>query len=220
MHFIDLSQTIEQGMTVFSPTAPQPVISTWQSHSQAATSGKYQDCTCEISEVRFITSLGTYIDSPYHFYPQKTSIEGLLMEQLILPGIVVDCTYVTKHQPIEPEVLAGRDITNKAVLFHTGWSRFWGQAAYYDFPYLSEATAHALRDRGAKLAGVDFLVIDDPTNPYRPVHVTLLGNDILIVENLTNLAALPSSGFTFHAVPVKIKGVAAFPVRAYAVVEE
>jgi arylformamidase len=49
--------------------------------------------------------------------------------------------------------------------------------------------------------------------------MTLLGNDILIVENLTNLAALPSSGFTFHAVPVKIKGVAAFPVRAYAVVE-
>ena len=43
-------------------------------------------------------------------------------------------------------------------------------------------------------------------------------SDILIVENLTNLAALPARGFTFHAAPVKVAGAAAFPVRAYAVV--
>jgi len=48
--------------------------------------------------------------------------------------------------------------------------------------------------------------------------VTLLHAEILIVENLTNLAALPSAGFTFHAVPAKVAGAASFPVRAYAVV--
>jgi kynurenine formamidase len=35
--------------------------------------------------------------------------------------------------------------------------------------------------------------------------------------SVTNLSELPPSGFFLHAVPVKIAGVAAFPVRAYAV---
>ena len=72
-------------------------------------------------------------------------------------------------------------------------------------------------DGGAKLAGVDFLVIDNTRDPKRPVHVALLGKDILIVENLTNLHRIPGRGFTFHAAPVKIAGAASFPIRAYAV---
>jgi len=218
MQLIDLTQTIQAGMQLFSPSAPQPQIRPWMSHEQAAASGNYRDCTCEISEVQFVTSLGTYIDSPYHFHPKKSSIEGIALEQVVLPGIVVDCTSVTARQPIDPGFLSGVDVTGKAVLFQTNWSRFWGQPEYRKFPFLTRDTALTLKQRGAKLAGVDFLVIDDTTDPTRPVHVTLLGADILIVENLTNLANLPRSGFIFHAAPIKYAGAAAFPVRAYAVV--
>jgi arylformamidase len=217
MRLIDLSHTIEPGMPLFSSSAPQPEITAWMSHEQAAKSGYYEDCTCEISEVRMLTSIGTYMDSPYHFNPAEMSIEGLSLDRLVLPGVVVDCTAVSARQPINPPVLEGIDAAGKAVLFHTRWSRYWGQPEYFDFPFLTGETAVALRDRGAKLAGVDFLVIDDTTNLRRPVHVTLLNAGILIVENLTNLAALPPEGFTFHAAPVKVKGAAAFPVRAYAV---
>lgn len=225
MQLIDLSHRIEAGMPLFSGTAPQPFITPWQSHSQAATSGRYEGCTCEISEVRFLTSIGSYLDSPYHFDPKGASIESLRLDQLVLPGVVVECTPAREREAIGSEVLEGLDLAGKAVLFHTGWSRFWGKPEYYQFPFLTGETAAALRDRGAKLAGVDFLVIDDTGNPRRPVHVTLLKNDILIVENLTNLAALPagapgSSAFTFHAVPVKFTGAAAFPVRAYASVDD
>jgi kynurenine formamidase len=83
---------------------------------------------------------------------------------------------------------------------------------------LTRDTAAALVAGGAKLAGVDFLVIDDTRDPRRPVHVTLLREQILIVENLTNLAALPAADFIFHAAPIKVAGAAAFPVRAYAVI--
>ena len=221
MKLIDLSHTIETGMPMFSDQAPQPSIEPWMSHSQAASSGHYLNCTCEISEVHFVTSLGTYLDSPYHFDPDGLSIESLNLEQLILPGVVVDCTHVAAHQAIGPEVLSDITLEGMAVLFRTDWSQYWGQPEYFDFPYLSADTAQRLKNMGAKLVGVDFLVVDDQTNPERPVHVTLLKHNILIVENLTNLAALPtvSSEFTFHAVPVKFKGAAAFPVRAYAHVE-
>jgi len=217
MQLIDLTQTIAPGMPLFSPKAPQPSVRAWMSHEQAAASGNYDGCTCEITEVQFVTSLGTYLDSPYHFNPAGKSIERLTLDQLVLPGIMVDCTKVQAHEPIHPAVLDGLDIAGKAVLFNTGWSRYWGQPEYLNFPFLTGETAIALRDGGAKLAGVDFLVIDDTTNPKRPVHVTLLHSNILIVENLTNLAALPASGFIFHAAPIKMAGAAAFPVRTYAV---
>lgn len=218
MKLIDLTQTIEPGMVLFSDSAPQPRIEPLMSHAQAATSGTYEDCSCELTEVQFVTSMGTYMDSPYHFNPSGGAIHTLTLEQTVLPGIVIDCTDVDPRQPIEPDVLAGRDIAGKAVLFHTGWDRFWGEEEYRNFPFLTRSTAEALRDGGAKLAGVDFLVIDDTTDPTRPVHVTLLHSDILIIENLTNLGALPTGGFTLHAAPVKVAGAAAFPVRAYGVV--
>lgn len=219
MELIDLSHTLTQEMPRFSADWPGPEISAWMSHAQSAESGRYQGCTCEISTVRFITSLGTYLDSPYHFHPGAASVEALGLDQLVLPGVVVDCREVQPRQPLGPQALAGYDIKGKAVLFHTGWSRYWGAPQYAEHPFLTRAAARALEQGGARLAGVDFLVIDDRQDPQRPVHVTLLGRQILIVENLTNLDSLPETGFTFHAAPVKVAGAAAFPVRAYAVLD-
>ncbi len=219
MQLIDLSHTIEPDMTLFSSAAPQPRITAWMSHAEAAAGGHYVDCSCEITEVQFVTSTGTYLDSPYHFNPRGESIERLRLEQLVLAGVVVDCTTAPANVAIGPEVLDGHELRGKAVLFHSGWSRFWKQPEYLEYPFLGEALVLALCERGAKLAGVDFLTADDPGNPRRPAHVKLLFNNTLIVENLANLGALPAGGFTFHAVPVKMAGAAAFPVRAYATVD-
>ena len=69
------------------------------------------------------------------------------------------------------------------------------------------------------MVGIDSLNIDDTDDGTRPVHTTLLGREIPIVEHLTNLAALPDAGFRFSAVPVKVRAFGTFPVRAYAVFE-
>lgn len=220
MHFIDLSQTISADMPMFSPHWPRPKIDPWMSHSQSAFSGNYEGCTVEISQVSFITSIGTYLDSPFHFDPNGQSIERLNLEQLILPGVLVTCQGIQARQAIEPELFADLDLNGRAVLFHTGWSHYWGQAEYLAGPFLTEASGQALLAGGARMVGVDFLVADDMHNPRRPVHNLLLRNSVLIVENLTNLQALPAAGFSFHAVPVKVSGAAAFPVRAYGVVDD
>lgn len=216
MQLIDLSHTIRPEMPRFRGM-PEPEIHAWRSHAETAASGVYEGCSCEISQINFVTSLGTYMDSPYHFDPDGAAIEQLTLEQLVLPGLVVDCSHIGTRRPIGPELLDGLEIAGKALLFHTGWDRYWGQDRYFDHPYLTRATAETLRDRGAKLAGIDALVIDDTEDPSRPVHVTLLFAGMLIVENLANLGALPASEFIFHAAPVKVKRAAAFPVRAYGV---
>ncbi len=72
---------------------------------------------------------------------------------------------------------------------------------------------------GAACVGIDSLNIDATSGPDgdgRPVHTTLLRNDVPIIEHLTNLASLPHSGFTFTAVPPKIEGLGSFSVRAFA----
>lgn len=215
---VELSHTIHPDIPLFSQAAPRPGLEPWMSHQQAAESGRYEGCTCELSQAKFITSIGTYLDSPYHFHPAKGSIETLPLEKLVLPGIRVDCPEAKPGQPINPDLLEGLDLKGKAVLFNTGWSRYWGEPRYHDFPFVSEDTALALIEKGASLAGVDCMVIDSLEDPRRPVHVNLLGAGVLIAENLTNLSALPREGFIFSAAPVKMKGAAAFPVRAHALI--
>jgi arylformamidase len=66
------------------------------------------------------------------------------------------------------------------------------------------------------LVAIDSLNIDDTNDPHRPVHSILLDAGILIVENICNLEQLPTEGFRFSAVPMKLQGMTAFPIRAWA----
>ena len=52
----------------------------------------------------------------------------------------------------------------------------------------------------------------------RPVHTTLLGSGMPVAEHLTGLANLPDADFRFFAVPVKVKGIGTFPVRAFGLI--
>jgi arylformamidase len=218
MQLIDLSQSLGPDTPRFSSAWPPPTITPYLSHAQSAFSGRYAGTTVEISFAQLITSVGTYIDSPFHFNPDGATIDRLDLGQLVLPGLVVTVRGAQPRQALGPELLAGHDIAGKAVLLNTGWSAYWGMAEYFEHPFVSAELALALRDQGARLLGCDVLLADDPQNPQRPAHVTLLKANVLIVENLTQLAQLPAGPFTFHAVPAKIVGAAAFPVRAYAVV--
>lgn len=218
MCLIDLSQSLGPDLPRFSDAVPPPQITPYLTHAETAASGRYADCSCEISEARFVTSMSTYLDAPYHFDPAGPRIHEIALADCVLPGVCVDCRPLNAQQPIPSTVLDGVDVAGKAVLFCTGWSAHWHDAATYAaYPFLTRASAERLRDGGAKLCGVDYLAADDQTDPARPVHTTLLYNRILIVENLTGLEQLIGQPFTFHAAPVKAVGAAAFPVRAYAV---
>jgi kynurenine formamidase len=104
------------------------------------------------------------------------------------------------------------------VLVQTDWSRHWGTAAYFTgSPFLTADAAGALVDTNVAAVGIDSLNIDDIENLARPVHNILLGAGIPVLENLTNLAAVPDTGARLIAVPAPVCGMGAFPVRAIAV---
>ena len=88
-----------------------------------------------------------------------------------------------------------------------------------DHPFLTERAAQQLVELGAALVGIDSVNIDDTSAAAagrRPVHSRLLAAGIPIVEHLRGLEDLGSDDFRFFAVPVKVRGMGTFPVRAFA----
>src|SRR5205823_4390653 len=121
---------------------------------------------------------------------------------------------------IGAEAFEGLDLTARAVLVRTGWSRFWATERYGDaeHPHLTPAAVEALVRARPVIVGIDSVNIDATSSGERPAHSGLLAAGIPIVEHLTNLEELPSDGFEFFAVPPKVEGMGTFPVRAFAIV--
>ncbi|MGZ8351373.1 MAG: cyclase family protein, partial [Allosphingosinicella sp.] len=142
-------------------------------------------------------------------------LSALTLDRLAsLPGVVVRAGV---GLAIGAEAFDGVDVAGKAVLVHSGWDRHWRTQAYFEnHPFLTEAAARLLAERGARLVGIDSHNIDDTRVRSRPVHTALLGAGVLICEHMTNLGTLPDTEFTFTAVPPKLAGMGTFPVRAFA----
>jgi kynurenine formamidase len=168
-----------------------------------------------------VANTGTYLDSPFHRYPHGDDLAALPLENLANLDAVLVRLLPDAGRAIDADAFAGLDVRDKAVIIHTGWARHWRTDQYFEgHTFLTEGAAQALKEGGAKLVGIDTYNIDDTSDGRRPVHTTLLGADILIVEHMCGLEALPAAQpFKFFAVPVKIKGFGTFPVRAFAMLE-
>ncbi len=219
-HLIDVSHQITAGMTTY-PGLPGPVIEdhlTFEDSQRVYAPGT----EFSIARISMVANTGTYVDSPAHRYREGADLADLDLEKLAaLPSVVVT---VGHDNAVGPDAFTGIDVAGRAVLIHTGWDRHWRSERYGspEHPYLTAAGATALVDAGATLVGIDSVNIDDTSESVggaRPAHSTLLAAGIPIVEHLRSLERLPTSEFTFFAVPVKVRGLATFPVRAFAVVE-
>jgi kynurenine formamidase len=215
---IDLSHAISTG-TVTYPGLPTPTV--FEHLGRDAAEQIYgPGVTFQIGMITMCSNTGTYIDMPFHRFPDGHDLSMLDLARVAqVPGVCIDC----RGMPvIGAEVLDGVTVEGRAVLFLTGHSLRFGTPMYLEHhPYLSVAAAALLVDGGASVVGIDSLNIDAITGPDgdgRPVHTALLGASIPIVEHLTGLEHLPRDGFTFTAVPPKIEGMGTFTVRAHATV--
>ena len=215
---LDLSHTVEHGLETYRGL-PAPVICDFL--SREASRAKYAPGTeFHIGRIDMVANTGTYVDSPFHRFADGRDLSELPLEHLAdLDTVVV--RHRGPGRAVGPEAFDGVELKGRAVLVHTGWDRHWTTDAYFEgHPYLTGAAAEALVESGAVLVGIDSLNIDDTADPRRPVHTTLLANDIPIAEHLCGLAAVPVRGARFFAVPVKVKAFGTFPVRAFAKVEQ
>lgn len=213
---VDLSHVVEHGMITYKGL-PAPIICDYLSREQSRR--HYAEGTqFHIGKIEMVANTGTYLDSPFHRYANGKDLSDLYLHSVAnLRGVVVRASQ-NSERAIDRRAFENLEVQGKAVLVHTGWSMHWRTDQYFEnHPFLTAEAAEYLANAGTLLVGIDSYNIDDTDDPSRPVHTILLGKDIPVVEHLCNLDRLPEMSFRFFAVPVKVKNLGTFPVRAFAI---
>jgi kynurenine formamidase len=216
---VDVSHTIEHGMITYEGL-PAPLICDFLSR-ESSRSVYAPGTEFHIGKIEMVANTGTYLDSPFHRYADGKDMSELPLERLAnLEGIVIRADD-SRGRSITKTMFQGHSLRGKAVLIHTSWDVHWRTDQYFEgHPFLSRDAAEYLVEAGVALVGIDSLNIDDTSDLTRPVHSALLAAEIPIVEHLRGLHQLPGDGFRFFAVPVKVKAMGTFPVRAFGLVNK
>jgi len=159
---------------------------------------------------------GTHIDGPWHKLAGGMAISALPPDRFTGKGVAIDVR--GEKQIIFKEAYRTQIPAGSIVLFCSGLDLRFGEPDYFlIYPDISEELAFFLVAQQVKIIGLDWASPDH--HPY-PVHEILLKNNILILENLTNLGQLLNeTNFEVFAFPLKIEADSS-PVRAVARVIE
>jgi len=213
---IDVSHTIGAGTETY-PGLPAPRVEILIDYeaSRARYAGKSEFL---IASYHLCGNTGTYVDAPIHRHRGGADLATVPLERLVhVPVVLIDATSAAaQSHALGPELFAGLDLTDKAVLVRSGWSRHFGTPEYFQpNPHLTEAACRMLVSHAPAIVGIDSVNIDDMADFTRPAHTLLLGAGIPICEHLTRLDRLTGRNEFFHGAPVAWRGGATFPVRAY-----
>lgn len=217
--FVDLTMVIEEGMQTF-PTYWHPFVEITQL-------GRHGLENRETRKIVLGTHTGTHIDAPRHFVADGATVDNIPLDQLVGPASVIDLTPFGASQEVGPcdleAALGDRSATR--VLLRFGWDRQLGSMAYYsESPYLSEAAAQWLIDRGCRLVGMDTAMPDNPKNGSSspkdsPNHKAFLSNGTILLEYLVNLAAIDQPVVQLVVAPMKIRNGDGAPARVFAILD-
>ncbi len=183
---------------------------------------------------------GTHLDAPIHFGEGRWPVDQVPVDRLVRPAIVIDVAAAADadadHRLSVDELRTwearhGRIPEGAMVLLRTGWSARWpdkkrylgddtpGDASHLHFPsYGADAARILVTDRKVTALGVDTASIDHGPSKDFPVHQIVAAANVLGLENLTGLDALPPTGAWVIALPMKIAGGSGGPLRAIALV--
>lgn len=183
---------------------------------------------------------GTHLDAPIHFAEGKQTVEQIPLQNLMGEAIVIDissnCANNRDYQFTVADVLAwenkhGRLPDDVIILFRTGYGKYYPDALTYfgtdqkgeaaipllHFPGLHPDLATWLvKNRKVKAAGLDTPSIDYGQSKDFKTHRILLGENILVFENVAHLDQLPEKDFIVVALPMLIEHGSGGPLRIIA----
>jgi kynurenine formamidase len=183
---------------------------------------------------------GTHIDAPVHFAEHGKTLDELSIDQLTGPACVINVSESALQNPDYQittlnlqawEKQLGKIPSGAILLFHTGFDRFWPDAAKYlgtaekgpqavaklHFPGLHpDAARWLVTHREIKAIGLDTASIDYGQSTHFESHRILFEKNIPAFENVAGLDQLPTRGAFVIALPMKIKGGSGGPLRIVA----
>jgi arylformamidase len=167
----------------------------------------------DTSELFVPSHAGTHIDAPSHAIADGKTIDQLDPGRFVGPAVVCRTTRGSGEQITVSDVLDGgpEPRSGDMVFLHTGWAAKFGGEDYFDHPSVHPDLARWLVDVGVTLLALD-LVTADLAHVRRdegfdfPVHKILLGNDVLIAENVADLTPFAGRRVYAYAFPLLVRG--------------
>jgi kynurenine formamidase len=186
---------------------------------------------------------GTHVDAPWHYNTTiggtpAQSVDQLPLEWFFAPGVVVDARAKADAEAVTVEEMraglaaAGHELrAGDIVLVQTG-----RDACYHERDYMFRGcgvTPEATRwlfEQGVRVMGIDAWSWDAPMDRQAAEAIDRDRQGIVWaahqldlpysqIERLTNLDALPSTGFTVACFPLKIKHGSAGLARVVAILD-
>jgi arylformamidase len=156
--------------------------------------------------------LGAHADAPSHYGATAPAIDEQDVSLYVGPCQVIRIATAGARR-IEPEDLpADTTIRAERVLIATG--TFPDRTRFNeDFAALSPVLVDWLHDRGVRLVGVDTPSVDLFDDKSLVAHRRFLAHGMAILEGLA-LDAVPAGAYELIALPLKLVGFDASPVRA------
>jgi arylformamidase len=193
MKIYDITVPIRASMPVYEGD-PGVKIDAWSAFAKGDSSN--------VSMLNFGAHTGTHVDAPAHFIEGARKIDAVSLEVLIGPARVLRVP--DEVTEIGTDFIGRCDLNGvQRVLFHTRNSMLWDEGFRKDFTHLLPEAAQLLVDRGIKLVGTDYLSIEKFHSGHHRTHLTLLSNNVVIVEGL-NLSEVPEGDYELTCLPLKI----------------
>jgi kynurenine formamidase len=195
---VDISMPITNG-SVFRLGTPPVQITSERFHHESE--GDYESIMIRIS-----AHTATHVDlvlPDRQIAPERMIGNGKLIDVSNLPGKEILLADVEHQVDLE---------RSDFVFFRTDWSRFVDTEQYRDHPELSPEILEWLIAHEINAVGIDALGLAQGRGHGQ--HDRLLAkHDILVIENLANLAAIPKRRFKVYCFPLKIDNTDAIPAR-------
>lgn len=163
-----------------------------------------------LSSITSTLHIGAHADAPIHYHPEGKSIDECDLTIYLGPCQVIDVSDFRGE--IGEEVLARFDLSTERILFKTK-SILNVNQWQDDFSYLSPGVVDHLGTKGVKLVGIDTPSMDFSKSKKLEAHQAFFRNQVAILEGLM-LDSVNPGRYTLVALPLKIKGAEASPVRA------
>ncbi len=199
---IDITPPVCPGIAVFPGDAPYKTSPTLEIS---------EDCPGNVAEFSMSCHCGAHADAPLHYDAQGLPIDQLDLADFIGPARVIDAQGPEDLCP--PWKLAAQlgDCPPRILLRLADKTdpMVWPEG----FRALAPETMTLLADHGVKLVGVDVPSVDPETSKDLPSHEIARSRDLRILENLA-LSAVEAGDYELIALPMKLEGLDAAPVRA------
>ena len=173
-----------------------------------------------LSDIATTVHIGAHVDAPNHYARDGVGIDARPLDLYVGSCQVIRVSFDGRHGRaksnedlrIRPGDLRGEKITAPRVLFATDTfpdPNKWRD----DFAALSPELVDDLADRGVRLIGIDTPSIDPSDSKALESHNAVAKRDMAILEGIV-LTHVEPGLYTLIALPLRLQGVDASPVRA------